>query len=104
MTREFTSNTSEFKKLLENPYRKIVHVNGETAALLFFLEEPQGKLTLWTGSKYIEFDPITFKKLPKFITRHIDLSILQEYVNSIYSGRRVPSEGLFFEDGNLIKL
>ncbi len=96
---------SDFRRLFQQPYRKVVHVNGETAALFFYIQDSSKRWVPWTGTEYKSCDFFTFEKLPSFIKRHIDPEVLQDYTNQRAMGnyKKYPL-GLHFENGELIQL
>lgn len=100
-----TGTCSVFWKFFKQPYRKVVHVNGDTVALFFYIQDSTKRWIPWTGTDYKPCGFFDFKNLPNFIKRHIDLDILQDYVNQRAMGnfRKYPF-GLHFENGNLVKL
>jgi hypothetical protein len=102
-TREFIDGISNLKILKTKPYRKIVHVNGMTAALFFYIQL-SGEWVPYTGSGYYPCGPADIENLPSFIKRHIDLEKLQDYINQWAMGNSKYPTGLHFENENTIKL
>ena len=96
---------SDLWRLHKAPYRKVVHVNGDTAALVFYIQDSTGRWLPWTGTEYKPCGFTTFPKLPGFIKRHIDADILQDYANQRAMGnyKKYPM-GLHFENGELVQL
>jgi hypothetical protein len=94
-TREFINGLSCFQKLLSSDYRKVCHVNGNTAALFFYIKDSRGKWIPWTGTDY---RPLT--NLPNFIKRHINEEFMREYLDSNENRIKNPF-GLYFENGKL---
>jgi len=101
-TREFFNGISNLRKLHREPYRKIVHVIGHSAALLFFIQL-SGKWVPLTGSDYCHFD-FSFNELPNCIKRHIDPDLMQEYMNDWAIGSQQYPTGIYFENGEIVKL
>lgn len=100
-----TGSCSVFWKLFKQSYRKVVHVNGETVALFFYIQDSTKRWIPWTGTDYKPCDFFTFENLPNFIKRHIDAEILQDYANQRAMGnyKKYPF-GLQFENGNLVNI
>jgi hypothetical protein len=96
---------SDFWKLHKVPYRKVVHVNGDSAALFFYIQDSTKIWIPWTGTEYKPCEFTTFPKLPNFIKRHIDVDVLQDYANQRAMGnyKKYPV-GLHFENGELVQL
>lgn len=96
---------SDLWRLRKVPYRKVVHVNGDTTALFFYIQDSTGRWVPWTGTEYKSCDFFTFEKLPSFIKRHIDTEVLQDYANQRAMGnyKKYPM-GLHFENGELVQL
>lgn len=95
-TREFVGGKSSLNLIKNKPYRKIVHVNGNTAALFFFAYSDVSKE--WqplVGSGYYSFNVI--EDLPRFIRRHIDENNLVSYLQSN------EVLGPYFENGQKLK-
>ncbi len=100
-----TGSCSVRGRLLRQPYRKIVHVNGETASLIFFIRDSTKRWIPWTGTDYMPCGFFSFPKLPTFIKRHVDPEILQDYATERAMGnyKKYPF-GLYFENGELISM
>lgn len=100
-----TGNISCFWKLFKAPYRKIVHVNGDTVAMIFFVEDRPGKWIPWTGTDYKPCGFFDVQNLPNFIKRHIDFDVMQDYANCRAMGNyKKYSFGLYFENGELVQV
>ena len=86
------------KSIVGKTYRKVIHVNGNSAALIILLKV-KDEWVNWTTSEYFKFDVFSFDKLPNFITRHVNKDTLQNYINSRESNNfNLYPLGLFFED------
>jgi len=102
-TREFVGGVSSLSRIQNKEYRKVVHVNGETASLIFYTKDSKGKWIPWTGSKYYPCDPFELENLPSFIRRHLNLNLMQDYMESQAVGNfsKYPV-GLYLENGQLV--
>ncbi|HAN19605.1 MAG: hypothetical protein A2X13_14805 [Bacteroidetes bacterium GWC2_33_15] len=91
------------KSVITGKARKIVHVNGNTASLLFFIMDSTKRWIPLTGTNYMKFNFSTFKNLPEFIKRHIDVDVLQDYTNQKELGNysKYPF-GLYFENQEIV--
>lgn len=58
---------SDLKRLFKQPYRKVLHVNGKNAALIFKIQDSSKQWIPWTGSKYYSLN----ENCPDLIVRHI---------------------------------
>lgn len=94
-TREFLDGISNLQILLNKNYRKVVHVNGNTAALFFFGQFSDKSWYPMTGSDYYSIN-----NLPKFIKRHIDMDIIQKY---LIDKSQYP-HGIMFENKKIVDL
>lgn len=105
-TNEIFNGISALKLLNDKKnYRKIVHINKNKASLIFYIEEEGGKFIPFYGTGYKNCDPFSFRNLPNFIKRHINVDILQDYVNNQAMGnvKKYPY-GLYFEEGESVKI
>lgn len=59
--------TSVFWRLFQKPYRKELHVNGKSAALLFHIQDSAKSWVPWTKTKYYILD----ENCPNLIVRNI---------------------------------